>query len=131
MSPVKSKKFIPSKIKTDNKNTCFEPYLGCNNKPVFIVKIDYYFYDISSNKSNKPEISLCCRRYNTVSIFVNVNTPKEAVDYALDDTNGMPNWEVTARDELIENGNYRPVQLFFFKIDSVLMKLDEKYWKDT
>ena len=127
MPPVKSKKFIPSKIKIDNKNTCYEPYLGCNNKPVFIVKINYYFYD---TPSNKPEISFCCRRYNIVSIFTNVNTPKEAVDYALDDTNGMPNWELFARDDLISKG-YKPKELFFVKIDGLFMKLDKKCWEDT
>ena len=48
MPPIKSTKYIPSKVK--NKSvinnplvTCYEPYIGCANKPYFAVEIFFYY----------------------------------------------------------------------------------------
>lgn len=86
-------KYIPSKVKSNSTATCYEPYIGCANKPTFSVEISYC-YSVKSPATDFEEE----KYYSRVIISVPCNSPKEAVNYA------MSRWE----DETLVGSQFYP-----------------------
>lgn len=131
MPPIKSTKYISSKVK--NKSvinnpfvTYYKPYVSSNNKPLFVVNIAYYYH-----KNTMPDVGRWSlnRTDSVVSIYANVDTPKEAVDSAL------KVWKSYAVDDLVNkdvgfNYDHDGVpSLHLIEVKDVCMVLDNKYWE--
>ncbi len=131
MPPIKSTKYISSKVK--NKSvinnpfvTYYKPYVSSNNKPLFVVNIAYYYH-----KNTMPDVGRWSlnRTDSIVSIYANVDTPKEAVDSAL------KVWKSYAVDDLVNkdvgfNYDHDGVpSLHLIEVKDVCMVLDNKYWE--
>lgn len=131
MPPIKSTKYISSKVK--NKSvinnpfvTYYKPYVSSNNKPLFVVNIAYYYH-----KNTMPDVGRWSlnRTDSVVSIYANVDTPKEAVDSAL------KVWKSYAVDDLVNKDvgfNYDHdgiPSLHLIEVKDVCMVLDNKYWE--
>ncbi len=131
MPPIKSTKYISSKVK--NKSvinnpfvTYYKPYVSSNNKPLFVVNIAYYYH-----KNTMPDVGRWSlnRTDSIVSIYANVDTPKEAVNSAL------KVWKSYAVDDLINKDvgfNYDSdgiPSLHLIEVKDVCMVLNNKYWE--
>lgn len=117
MSPVKSTKYIPSKVK--NKpviNNSFASYykacIGCTHKPYFAVEV-LFSYRISENF----ELKKC---YDNITVYACCSSSKEAVDYA------MEKWETVVRNKKTSAQNR---DLSFVRISRVYVQIDDSYWK--
>lgn len=125
MPPIKSTKYISSKVK--NKSvinnplvTCYEPYIGCANKPIFSVEISYC-YSVKSPATDFDEE----KYYSRIIISVPCNSPKEAVDYA------MSRWEDEAKKEKNVKTTMFNVYYDFRFINVVMVSVQIKndYWE--
>lgn len=124
MSPIKSTKYIPSKVK--NKSiinnpsvTCYEPYIGCAKKPTFSVEISYC-YTVKSPSTDFDEE----KYYSRITIYVTCNSPKEAVDYA------MSTWEDKAKTEKNIGAMFEIFYDFCFSsIIKVSVQIKNDYWE--
>lgn len=120
MSPVKSTKYIHSKVKSKpviNKPfvPCYEPYISCTNKLYFAVEI--FFYYLRSERGFEEK-----RYYDSVTVYTCCNSPKEAVDCA------MEKWEGVVKNRP-ENFFLQNYDLYFARVSNVYIKLDDKCWK--
>lgn len=132
-------KYISSKVKNNSafsQNTTsiinnpfvtyYKPYVSSNNKPLFVVNIAYYYH-----KNTMPDVGRWSlnRTDSVVSIYANVDTPKEAVDSAL------KVWKSYAVDDLVNKDvgfNYDHdgiPSLHLIEVKDVCMVLDNKYWE--
>lgn len=125
MPPIKSTKYISSKVK--NKSvintpsvTCYEPYIGCANKPTFSVEISYC-YSVKSPATDFEEE----KYYSRIIISVPCSSPKEAVDYA------MSRWEDEAKKEKnVKTTMFNVYYDFrFINVVRVSMQIKNDYWE--
>ena len=124
MPPIKSTKYISSKVK--NKPvinnpfvTCYEPYIGCANKPTFSVEVSYC-YTVKSPSTDFDEE----KYYSRIIISVPCNSPKEAVDYA------MSRWEDEAKKEKNVGAIFDVFYDFrFISIVRVSVQIKNDYWE--
>lgn len=127
-----SKKYIPSKVKSNPTHsqktmpiinnpffTCYEPYIGCANKPTFSVEISYC-YTVKSPYTEFEEE----KYYSRIIISVPCNSPKEAVDYA------MNKWEDEAKKEKNVGTMFEIFYNFrFISIVRVSVQIKNDYWE--
>lgn len=124
MSPIKSTKYISSKVKnTPVVNnlfvTCYEPYLGCAKKPTFSVEISYC-YTVKSPSTDFDEEKYIGR----ITIRSTCNSPKEAVDYA------MSTWEDKAKREKNIASMFDVYYDFrFINVVGVSVEIRKDYWE--
>ena len=113
----KNTKYIPSTISSDKNNKKFfiyEPYIGCTHKPTFTVEVFYYY---STNDGAFDED----RHYNRVFVYATCDSPKEAVNFALE------KWEEVVRNKMSPLNKY--YSLHFVRISSVYVKIKDDCWK--
>lgn len=113
MPPIKSTKYISSKVKNTPVITCYEPYISCTHKPCFAVEI--FFYYLMSERGFEEK-----RYYDHVTVYAACSSPKEAVDYA------MENWETVVKNR---NVFLRDYDLHFVRVSCVYVKIKDDYWK--
>ena len=124
MSPIKSIKHIPSKVKNTHviNNpfvTCYEPYLGCGKKPTFSVEISYC-YTVKSPSTDFDEEKYISR----ITVRSTCNSPKEAVDYA------MSTWEDKAKREKNIGSMFDVYYDFrFINVVGVSVEIKKDYWE--
>lgn len=124
MPPIKSTKYIPSKVKNkpvinNSFVTCYEPYIGCANKPTFSVEISYC-YTVKSPSTDFDEE----KYYSRIIISVPCNSPKEAVDYA------MNKWEDEAKKEKNVGAMFEIFYDFrFISVVRVSVQIKNDYWE--
>lgn len=124
MPPIKSTKYISSKIKNklviNNPSvTCYEPYLDCTNRPTFSVEVAYC-YTVRSPSTDFDEE----KYYSRITIYATCNSPKEAVDYA------MSTWEDKAKEEKNIGAMFEIFYDFRFgSIVKVSVQIKNDYWE--
>lgn len=119
MSPIKSTKYIPSKVKSDSFVTCYEPYLDCAKKLTFSVEISYC-YTVKSPSTDFDEEKYIGR----ITIRSTCNSPKEAVDYA------MSTWEDNAKREKNIASMFDVYYNFrFIRVVGVSVEIKKDYWE--
>lgn len=113
-------KYIPSKVKNKLVTTCYEPYIGCANKPTFSVEISYC-YSVKSPATDFEEE----KYYSRIIISVLCNSPKEAVDYA------MSRWEDEAKKEKnVKTTMFNVYYDFrFINVVRVSVQIKNDYWE--
>ena len=118
----KNTKYIPSIISSDKNNKMFftyEPYIGCANKPTFSVEISYCYTKKSPYTEFDEE-----KYYSRIIISVPCNSPKEAVDYA------MNRWEDEAKREKNIGAPFEVFYDFrFISVVRVSVQIKNDYWE--
>ena len=132
MPPIKSTKYIPSKVKSNPSHsqntmpiintpsvTCYEPYIGCANKPTFSVEVSYCYTEKSPYTEFEEE-----KYHSRIIISVPCNSPKEAVDCA------MSTWEDKAKTEKNIGAMFDVFYDFrFISIVRVSVQIKNDYWE--
>lgn len=118
----KNTKYIPSIISSDKNNKMFftyEPYIGWANKPTFSVEISYCYTEKSPYTEFDEE-----KYYSRIIISVPCNSPKEAVDYA------MNKWEDEAKREKNIGALFEVFYDFhFISVVRVSVQIKNDYWE--
>lgn len=118
----KNTKYIPSIISSDKNNKMFftyEPYIGCANKPTFSVEISCCYTEKSPYTEFDEE-----KYYSRIIISVPCNSPKEAVDYA------MNKWEDEAKREKNIGALFEVFYDFhFISVVRVSVQIKNDYWE--
>lgn len=117
---IPSKVYLPSKVKDNSAVTCYEPYIGCANKPTFSVEISYC-YTVKSPATDFDEE----KYYSRIIISVPCNSPKEAVNYA------MSRWEDEAKKEKnVKTTMFNVYYDFrFINVVRVSVQIKNDYWE--